>query len=371
MDFRPAAPPPLAPDAVPKVIERGVADGKGRARHDADPSVLKQFFPQIGADIDRSRMQSVKFLRLSGLLDPIDMRLVLVPQKRRDLFARIANPSPQILQLDALLIVVYRPNHLLYHPLEARQRLRQRVRYKIRAADAILAPFPEVRRFPDRFEKCLHRVEQRCHLAHGVRAAQKLEHPFSRLRIIEPMEHVTQSVLGNAQSNLPRGDTLERMGLVENDKVVGENVAAFALLGFASAEVEKEQGVIHHHHVRRKKPLSGTLVKAARVFATRSCRADMLFAADLRPDVRVRLDGKIGECSVLRSLRPFVDPLQLALLGRGKQISRAAHRALQPRRTKIVLPPFPQHGLELDGQNLLQNRDVFVNELLLQVDRAR
>ena len=43
----------------------------------------------------------------------------------------------------------------------------------------------------------------------------------------------------------------------------------------------------------------------------------------------------------------------------------------EPARTKIILPPFHQRGLELDRENFFHDRNVLVQELLLQVDRVR
>jgi hypothetical protein len=45
-------------------------------------------------------------------------------------------------------------------------------------------------------------------------------------------------------------------------------------------------------------------------------------------------------------------------------------RPLEPPGAKIILPAFHQRRLKLDGQDLLENRDVLVEELLLQIDRV-
>ena len=77
---------------------------------------------------------------------------------------------------------------------------------------------------------------------------------------------------------------------------------------------------------------------------------------------------KIRERAILRRLRPFPDSLKFRLLGRSEQLAAVGHRPLQPKRTQIIRPPFPEHDLEFHRQNLLQNRYVLV-ELLLQIDR--
>ncbi len=45
--------------------------------------------------------------------------------------------------------------------------------------------------------------------------------------------------------------------------------------------------------------------------------------------------------------------------------------ALQPARTDIILPAFHEGRFELNRQNFLQNRNVFVEQLFLQIDGVR
>jgi hypothetical protein len=45
-------------------------------------------------------------------------------------------------------------------------------------------------------------------------------------------------------------------------------------------------------------------------------------------------------------------------------------RPFEPARAKIILPAFHERRLELEGQHLLENRDVFVEKLFLQIDRV-
>ncbi len=60
-----------------------------------------------------------------------------------------------------------------------------------------------------------------------------------------------------------------------------------------------------------------------------------------------------------------------ACFGGVEEFVRALDRALETARTKVILPPFHQRSLELDRENFFHDRNVLVQELLLQVDRVR
>ena len=79
---------------------------------------------------------------------------------------------------------------------------------------------------------------------------------------------------------------------------------------------------------------------------------------------------EIGERAVARAVAPFPDALHLLLLARGEELAAVAHRALQPQRAEIILAALEQHRLEFGRQQLLHERDVLVEKLLLQIDRV-
>ena len=73
-------------------------------------------------------------------------------------------------------------------------------------------------------------------------------------------------------------------------------------------EQHEEQRVIHHDHVRCEQPFARLLEKTARVLSASFRGADVRFAANLRPDFRIRLDRQIAEGTVGRGPRPFRQP---------------------------------------------------------------
>ena len=66
-----------------------------------------------------------------------------------------------------------------------------------------------------------------------------------------------------------------------------------------------------------------------------------------------------------------MDRFEFALFGAGEEFGGLLPGAGQAARAEVVLPAFEQGGLEFFVQQLLQDRDVLVDELLLQIDRVR
>ena len=82
----------------------------------------------------------------------------------------------------------------------------------------------------------------------------------------------------------------------------------------------------------------------------------------------VRVDVKIAQSALGCLLAPFLDSKQLLLLGAGEQIVLQLEGAVEPIRAKIILPSFEQGGLEWSIQQPADNRDVLLQQLLLEID---
>ncbi len=185
----------------------------------------------------------------------------------------------------------------------------------------------------------------------------------------KPVEQVAQAAVGNLQAEMPRRHAFERVRLVEDDEVVVKKIAALGQFALRSGEKIEEERVIEHEHLRRVGLLARALVKAFGAHAAGALRADVGLAANLEPDRRVGRRVEIGERAVARAVAPFPDALHLVLLARGEEFAAVAHGALQPQRAEIILAALQQHRLELLWQQILHERDVLVEKLLLQVDR--
>ena len=162
------------------------------------------------------------------------------------------------------------------------------------------------------------------------------------------------------------------MGLIENDEIIWKEIATLPFLLFdRRAQEHEEQSVINDNHIRREEAFARLLEETIRGLAARLGGADVRLTANLRPDFRIGLDGKVAERSILRGPRPIGDPRQFGRLRGGEQLAGLLQRALETARTEIILPPFHERSLELDRENLPQDGDVLVKELFLQIDRVR
>ena len=86
----------------------------------------------------------------------------------------------------------------------------------------------------------------------------------------------------------------------------------------------------------------------------------MRLAANLRPNLRVRLEAEVAHGTVARCPGPFRDLLELIVLARAEELLRLLQRSLQPTRTDVILPPLHEDSLELHRQSFLQDGNVFI-----------
>src|SRR5689334_5570244 len=156
------------------------------------------------------------------------------------------------------------------------------------------------------------------------------------------------------------------MRFVQNQKIVGKEKPAFTfdLLLHASQEHEKER-VIDDGDLRVLEFPPGALIKTMIALSTRFLSTNMRLAANLRPDLGAWLEGEITQRSVSCPGRPRRNFFQLVLLRTGKEIVLLLTRAQKSARANIILPALDQRGIESFRQNLLQNRNVFIEKLLL------
>src|SRR5207248_6319054 len=111
-----------------------------------------------------------------------------------------------------------------------------------------------------------------------------------RACIIEALHRRPQKILRNDRADLAGSGLLDRMCLVQNQKIVGKEKPAFTfhLLLYASQEHEKQR-VIDDDDLRVLEFSPGTLIKTAIALSTNFPGANVSFTANLRPNLRVRL----------------------------------------------------------------------------------
>src|SRR6266700_8329255 len=123
------------------------------------------------------------------------------------------------------------------------------------------------------------------------------------------------------------------MRFIQNQKIVGKQKSAFTfhLLLHTTQEYEKQR-VIDHHDLRVLEFSAGALIKTAIALPARFLATNVGLAANLRPNLRVWLEGQIAQRSVSGSRCPGRDLFQLVLLRPGKEIILLVARAQKPAR---------------------------------------
>ena len=175
------------------------------------------------------------------------------------------------------------------------------------------------------------------------------------------------------------GDVLDRVRLVEDEEIVLEEDAALLLLVHA-AEQREEERVVQHQHVGGKDALARALEEAEAVVlgevglvAANLRRAQAALGADLRPNLRVRLQLEVGAAAVFGLLGPLGHALQLLHLGRGEELVGVLEGLVQAAGAEVVRAALEHrvvepHRRRQRAEHGVEHRQVFLRELLLEVD---
>jgi len=129
--------------------------------------------------------------------------------------------------------------------------------------------------------------------------------------------------------------------------------------------------MIHHQEVRGKKAFAGLLIKTEYILAACFLGADMRLAANLRPNFWIGLNRQIAQRTVARCARPFRKPGQFALFRAGENLVCLLQGAFEASRAKIILPALHERRFKFNRQNFFQDRNIFVKQLLLEIDGVR
>jgi hypothetical protein len=187
----------------------------------------------------------------------------------------------------------------------------------------------------------------------------------------ESLEETADPVFGKGEAEMLRGDILQRVGFIEDHKVIGKEVSLLleVIFGVKSPHEGEKEGVVDDHDRSELRLDAGLLKKAFGIRSARAGGTDMGFAADLMPDFGIRGEPEVGEGSVFGLLRPFPDPFQLFGLGFKKEIAGISHCPFESTGTKIVLAAFEKDGGEILVEDLSGEGDILMEKLLLKIDR--
>ena len=127
--------------------------------------------------------------------------------------------------------------------------------------------------------------------------------------------------------------------------------------------------MINHQDVGTGGPSSGLMKEAAVKVKTLAATALICFAADLVPESALGKKRKILARAIIGLCCPFAYGIQLTNMFCVKK-ARFSCGSLQAALTEIVGATLDQFNPELQARGPLQKRQVFADQLLLQVDRV-
>ncbi len=199
------------------------------------------------------------------------------------------------------------------------------------------------------------------------------QHALAPPGVEQHPQGVPHAGLAHLQPEVLAGHVLDRVGLVQDQQVVLRQVAH---AGHPQRQIAEQQRVVDHQHVGPGHPPAGRLPEAVLVERALLVQAVAGLGAHLVPHARLGRLGQLAQrphaAGLQRLLRPVLDHHQRPRLRLGlEQVPRPPPRLLQPPLAQVVVPPLDQHGRELAGVDRRQQRDVLLDQLLLQRDRVR
>ena len=190
--------------------------------------------------------------------------------------------------------------------------------------------------------------------------------------IEDAVEQVFRLAARDRQAEVVGGDILDVVRLVEDDDAILRQDADVAPAERANHQVGEKEGVIDYEDVRLVELLARLEVEAVGVVGTALAQAVARIALDQLPDRPERTKLQVAAAAVggaLRPLRQRVELLQSVRLGQERRGAPLGDAEAAP--AEVVAAALDEQRQERFGHDLLQERDVLADELLLQADRVR
>ena len=270
---------------------------------------------------------------------------------------------------------------VLQQPKRAGQRLHgvaQAVRHGVGRGDAALAA-SLTRRSGELVQihaKALERVlarldlsQRRVHTRLGAGTHTQVRQEAAASVGQQRAQQMPHGGLGELQAEVLARDILDLVRLVQDHMLVVRQEAAAAC---AQRQVAEEQRVVAHQQVGVLHAPSRRLIEALLVGGTPTTHAVVRVALGLVPDRPRRLDRKRGQGTVARLHGPVLELVQrMTLLLVGEEPILPLARQAQSTQAEVVAATLDQHRAELVGGHGAKQRDVLLEDLLLQTDRLR
>jgi len=363
----------LGADALAEVGEiRGSNGERGAGENGASSFAEEETAKGIG-EIDGGGAEGAELLSASALLDPIDLIGLVDAEEIGNRGACAAELAGGVLEFGcARFVFAFRGLGADEFAEFGEGGADIAAIDEAGFADAAFASALERALEGDLVEKTVRRREHLGDRFAGRAIFEGLKEAFFRSRIVEPLHHAAKSELGDFHADVAGGNLLDGVGLVENHEIVGKEESAGAIFRIidGAEECEKKR-VIEDDDMSLANAAAEGLVMAPRGWAACLWCAEVLLAADFVPDEGIGLFEEIAERTVFCREAPFANTLEFAALIGGEKIGGLVEGAGEAGGAEEVLSALQENGFELVRDELLNQRNVFVDELLLKRDRVR
>jgi len=326
-------------------------------------------FAQNGTHVDRGggQLDPAPVAR-HGAFDPVGGLGNLLATPVLDLIGQHLEPvgrGHEVLALFGAVEALARPKG---HVGQLGEPFAERIRYDLLLSDAPVAGGLFRKPAVDAFEKGRRPIAALADLLANVAQVAADQQPAIGPVVVEPPQHVIDLPAGDAQPEVIAGDRLDRMGLVEDDHVV---VGQDAHLVSPQGQVGEEQGVVDDQDLGVLDAPAGLVVEALPIVGTLASHAIAVLAGHLVPDGRQGAEVEIRPRAVVGALGPAGNLAELLELGLAREeAGRALQRVSHPPPAEVIAAPLDQHGGELQRDHAVEERDVLVDQLLLEADRV-
>ena len=198
--------------------------------------------------------------------------------------------------------------------------------------------------------------------------AEQGEEAFAGFGIVEAAEFEADVGFADMDPEGFGGDVFDGVSFVEDDEVTREEEVAILGEGFLiGGEEGEEEGVVHDHDIGLGDLAAGGLIPTVGAGAAFARGAGVGLAADHGPDAGGGGEGEVAEGAVAGGLGPFEELREFGGFEGGEEVAGFGEGAFEAGGAEVVGAAFQEDGFEV-ADEFLDDGDVFVDELLLEVD---
>ena len=179
-------------------------------------------------------------------------------------------------------------------------------------------------------------------------------------------QQARQVDLGDAEAERVGGGGFQVMGLVDDQVIV------FGQHAVAGGDIRKQQGVVDDQQVGALRGLAGAVKGAGAAGALHAHfrLAAFIFGGDAHPDVAF---GRTVQVDLIAVAAESLNCSQTSTLASTRISSTLSgprwRRTLQAARAEVIAAPFEHGRAQIDAERVAQVGDIFLDQLVLQVDR--